>query len=470
MSRQQVQQVHLLFLLSFLLISPLCCHATTALPVLFLAGQSNMLGNSNQAGEEWEINHPGKGNGQMLSTLLPHLQDASVDIDQLTALIQHQGTRPQVSNTTTARHEAELLILMKDRYPSLFTDLDQPLPEVYCSFRNAKLLTDAPTEVLSFGHPALKCGNPFGLELSLAHILFRQRQLLYHDTSFAIYKFAAGGSSIGSDWRPDSGTFWNQMRKDIYEQAQQAHPACASGPAVCGWSGIVWFQGENDCFHKEQAERYYEELRYFIRKTRQELHSAAPMFESADEIPVVIVKLGAWPRYDLEFSDIVISAEERFAREDQHTFAVNSDDLSRFFHLDVASHLILGDRVARALGILMEGKENINTQESGEPKQTKPINEERIDGNVESSRYSETTNIEHQADRYSPPSPIATPAASHRQEVSSHFEITLAPTATPRQKMRPPVVTIEEAKQQQKEEKKSVCDEPQSLFLRMSCK
>jgi hypothetical protein len=76
-------------------------------------------------------------------------------------------------------------------------------------------------------------------------------------------------------------------------------------------------------------------------------------WQCKEEIPVVIVQVGYWPRPDnnpaaRRAAQRTRDAQARLCNEDPRAVLVKTDDLSRFYHFDAASFLISGNRIAHA--------------------------------------------------------------------------------------------------------------------------
>jgi hypothetical protein len=321
---------------------------TTTMPVFLFAGQSNMLGHPNQAGDQYTNSNPGDP-GHRWNTLLPILTDSSTTTAQKQTLLQTQINKvpSSVADATRASFMASQLLDMSSRYggSTFWNEVNTPMDRVYCSFTNP-----ANTNVLDTGaklSPSAGCGNPWALELLFAHIMAKIHYGA--DTDFAVVKVAAGGTEIRKDWSSPSGNHWDVLQNRIQTSLDSSvHPACGGGTKTCGWAGFVWFQGENDCFAETNANNYYTDLQDFVRTVRTELHTITPLYATADEIPVIIVKLGFWASR-LAYGSKVIDAQIRYASETDHTYTIETVDLGRFYHYDAASHIIIGDRLAQTV-------------------------------------------------------------------------------------------------------------------------
>jgi len=157
------------------------------------------------------------------------------------------------------------------------------------------------------------------------------------------------------EWNMDEpGRCWEAFAEQMGNIAG-AHRNCPlDGSGSCKWHGLVWFQGENDMFlDEEDARAYGDELQRFIEEARREMFpEAAPIFQTPEDIPVVIVQLGCWPT-GFFLGQLIMEAERAFVDQDSNSALVKTNDLSCFYHYDVSSHLIIGERIAKAMDGLL---------------------------------------------------------------------------------------------------------------------
>lgn len=194
------------------------------------------------------------------------------------------------------------------------------------------------------------CGDDFGPELMFAH-QFPKLDTPLKGKPVGIIKVASGGTQIHADWMKNSGKYWRHMKNAIL---------AANGSI----EAFVWFQGENDSFDDWNRDNYYTHLTEFIGDIRDEIYRSSAKFESAVEVPVVIVELGMW-RYGGK--QTVIKAQREFVKNTANTALVNtgshdkeSKRLSAFYHFDAAAILIIGSRISKAVKDLLNKGGNAN--------------------------------------------------------------------------------------------------------------
>jgi len=311
------------------------------LPVFLFAGQSNMVGHPDHAGNSWAQANDSAG-GLTTSSLLSHLQQAPVAWSAVESLIlQAESATPE-----RALHETNELAAMYEQDPLFYETSGST-----CWFVQ-------PTRRWTTGGSASLdnlCGQPWGLEVSFAATF---------DEPHAVIKVAVGGTEIDKDWSKPGSNYWNNLVETIQRPLDtKIHKDCVN-PGDCAWQGIVWFQGENDGFALDTAESYHDHLRQLVSDLRQELHKASPYYDHAYQNPVVIVGMGAWAQ-SMPYGKVVYQAQADYLREDDYAGGIPTDDLSSFYHYDAASLLILGHRVATTLQLMMmsEYPDNITAKD-----------------------------------------------------------------------------------------------------------
>jgi len=192
------------------------------------------------------------------------------------------------------------------------------------------------------------CGDNYGPELMFSHIFPKKKSPL-KKKRIGIIKVAQGGTEIYKHWMKvndgEDENFW-QTLVDAIE---------ASKGSI---EGFVWFQGENDSFADWNRNNYLDNLTTFIGDVRNKIHKSSSNFDSPSDVPVIIVELGNWIYLDID--QAVINAQRTFVKNTANTALVSSgvhDDpdkrLSKFYHFNAASQLIIGDRVAKAMAKLL---------------------------------------------------------------------------------------------------------------------
>jgi len=375
------------------------------MPLIFLGGQSNMQGLSDQAANHYERQNPNGGPGLQLSTLLPILQQQTSQSAQKLEALKEEiiKVESQVVNRTIAELEANALLDIQRRYPTIFNN-DELLEEdnsISCSYTPMKLsnvskpirplpMASPLKAVLYRGDPS-RCGEPWGLELILGQVLKTIPAPTTSTTSttttiapnnnnnnsnrWTLIKLAAGSTELYKDWSHSYEQEYNtinvwtanlvpRLQLITDRKKNRIHPECATtstptnsndGLYDCRWTAIVWFQGENDTFQYDNAIQYKEHLTTFFADLRQEMfrNKKTVYSSSPDEIPIVVVGIGRWRTNTIE-GKLVLRAQQDFCNDDSNNaiFVSTHEDLSHNYHYEAASMLILGDRIAQALSTL----------------------------------------------------------------------------------------------------------------------
>jgi hypothetical protein len=346
-----------------------CCsnvlHTQAQTPLILLAGQSNMVGSPNEAGERYEQDvlartntiQPGLTFDNLLPLLVsPAMQQTNITtefrrelVDLLTRILGyvHNGT------DVVPEHQVDLLIELGQRFPTLYTSLADPLGNVYCSDVTPPIAVQEFMSAVPLS-PNSGCGNPYGPELVLGHTLgfLPDGKESGSDLSFIMPKVSRGGTQIRGNWSKAEGDLWSTLQSRI-AHIDSVSTQCQTGSG-CSWDAFVWFQGENDSMDQPNAENYEGDLITFLADVRAELFAAGTRYAAPEEIPVVIVQIGSFFRAR-EFGTVVARAQASVAASDAFASIVWTDDLGTFYHYDASSQLIIGDRVARALEGLWKG-------------------------------------------------------------------------------------------------------------------
>lgn len=197
------------------------------------------------------------------------------------------------------------------------------------------------------------CGGnhqQYGPEFVFGHV-FPKEKSPFRGQKISITKVAVGGTTI-SQWMKE-----NRDEDDNYWYALVDAIKGSNG----SMEAFVWFQGENEIFTANQGSDYLDNLRTFIADVRQEIFGRSIQFESASDIPVIIVEMGYWIDNfgGGEIGRDVINAQNAFVEEDPYAELVKSgaggveENLSEFYHYDAASILIVGKRIAKTLAALL---------------------------------------------------------------------------------------------------------------------
>ncbi len=223
---------------------------------------------------------------------------------------------------------------------------------------------DHPTSTCSFTMPGAKrldCERPvsatacgghyqgYGPEFMFGHV-FPKKDSRLKGKPIGIAKVAVGGTELYKNWMKEN--------KDENQNYWYALADAIKG-AKGSLEGFVWFQGENDSFNDRNRENYLDNLRKFVTDVRQEIYDSSSRwkFSSPADIPVIICGLGDWI---YRKNTTVIEAQIAFVENDPNALLVNtgasSDNekkMSKFYHYDAASQLIIGNRIAKAMAFLL---------------------------------------------------------------------------------------------------------------------
>jgi len=293
-----------------------------AMPVFLLAGQSNMEGNVDETLFETLLGELDKGSPSDLQARLTNdLHAWYFNADDGYASYGYSAAIAQRETAAfIALHSAGLVT----------SKLRSPYSQVLCSFNKNPI---APL--------ATNCGNSFGIELMMGHVLGTTK---FAPTS--LIKVAEGGTTLYTNWRPPaSGGTTGPLYLDLRARIQSlkikpasVHPKCAT--QACRWGAFVWFQGENDAMAAANANEYKSNLTNLIADVRKDVNDPS--------LPVIIVQLNAWAQ-TLAFGKTVAAAQQQVVSQDKHAALVKINDLSGFYHLDPIAQLIIGQRVAQAV-------------------------------------------------------------------------------------------------------------------------
>ena len=254
---------------------------------------------------------------------------------------RHSGAE-EVANTLTS----ELMLLYNQ---GLLNDLDTPLTHGKCSFVTPNKRTNELKQVSGGTVPTVwdaNCGYSFGHELMLSRTL--ELQMGMNDTAFEMVKHSKEGTSIYKHWYPKIGQFWSGLHQTVRNRKGN-------------WKGLIWHQGSQEVWSEKQLGEdrsltYLGNMTDLFSQLRQEMYDASEVgtWQCKEEIPVVIVQVGYWPGG--EAAQRVRDAQAEYCFNDPKAELVMSNDLSRHFHYDVASFLIIGNRIAHAYQAALKGE------------------------------------------------------------------------------------------------------------------
>ena len=330
-----------------------CLQRDASMPLIYMGGQSNMEGVPQQSGDAYQqiYGEPGLS----LASLVEVLNRGNVT-EIRSEILKVRGDEGDGTNTTVAELETDQLLEIKKHF-NLNELNNVSVPNVFCSFLNQSNGLTAARELGNYTDNP--CGYPWGPELMVGKTL----KGVQGSEEYALIKVAVGGTQIYANWskqweeeHPGRQNFWTQMVKPRINAIDTTMHSKCKKRGDCKWSAIVWFQGENDVFVQENAVNYGSNLTRVMADLRNEMFETGQTFyETPQDIPVVIVGIGAWLAYWRDGA-IILSAQQEFVRNDKRAaFVETHRDFSHFYHFESAAHLIIGHRVANALASLGVG-------------------------------------------------------------------------------------------------------------------
>lgn len=187
----------------------------------------------------------------LLTGLLGHTTGADSDTKTLRVFI-FAGQSNMVGSDSNAKDI--------DRFPP-FVGLDKPQPKVLFSYNIGREDKRASN---GWG-PLAPVDNVVGPELSFARRVAQQTK-----APIAIIKCAAGGTTLGGDWNPDSPSGF-KLYPLALELVRNSLAELDRKKIAHRLEGFMWHQGENDMFNKEFKPNYGINLRNFLASWRRDL-------------------------------------------------------------------------------------------------------------------------------------------------------------------------------------------------------
>jgi len=291
--------------------------------------------------------------------------------DRIEAKLQSVIGRALEAKEWSTKWEAELMYELagdsKKGSPLNNETMLVPHPSVYCSNVNPRQLPtgtvcERPVSPIACGAD----GRNYGPELMFSHV-FPTLDTKYKGMPFGITKLSPSGSRI-SQFMKGSGSvfnYWESMKINIH----------ADNGTI---EAFFWFQGEAEHFPETMAkELYLELLTTLVGDVRREIFiahrkrwgvegSPTAKFETASDIPVVIVELGPWIGNGVAEGrgegpgNIIRAQREYVSKIDPNSILVNTGTndnpkkrLSGYFHFDAPSQLVIGNNMAKAFQQLL---------------------------------------------------------------------------------------------------------------------
>ena len=121
----------------------------------------------------------------------------------------------------------------------------------------------------------------FGLEVTFARNLERERRQGYRSSNTAIFKYTLGSTSIATFWKtPGEGGHYDKMLIELKSSIELLEK---EGSKV-NVAGFIWIQGESDAQTPEMAEAYGDRLQSIINDLRKSLGECQlPVILGVDE-------------------------------------------------------------------------------------------------------------------------------------------------------------------------------------------
>ena len=193
----------------------------------------------------------------------------------------------------------------------------------------------------------------FGPELLFGH---EMGDTLEND--IILFKSALGGTTLHVDWRPpgavkreggEVGPLYNQMISRFHTLLRNLDKVYPGYNKKQGYeiAGFIWLQGESDCCAKTEEgigfhNFYKENLDDFVNDVRRDV--------GLPELPFIIVQIndGVWDGKSCGGGPMVREIQRKKAESDPNISLVVSMDLNDGYHYDTPSHIIIGERIAKA--------------------------------------------------------------------------------------------------------------------------
>jgi len=220
---------------------------------------------------------------------------------------------------------------------------DEPCPAPYDAIQTSVKFWDYGTpsgdenrpETVGSGWVDLRPGfgwypSEFGPEVSFGYTL---RQNFPNDQIYMV-KYAAGATTLATDWRPDgSGECYNWFKLRVTAALQNLGN---DSPIV---AGMIWMQGEGDAKTTADANAYASNLTNFIAKVRADF--ATP------DMPFVLGRISDY--YLSRVGGVTVrAAQQAVANLDDDAACFSTDDLEYAYvgHFGTQGQIDLGNRFA----------------------------------------------------------------------------------------------------------------------------
>jgi len=189
--------------------------------------------------------------------------------------------------------------------------------------------------------------TPFGLDLS--------KEI---KGPIVLFKSNQGGTTLTRDWLPPTtvkrgggevGYLYNRMIRRFHNMIKDIDKICPPAKER-GYeiAAFLWFQGESDACSNDPKEwnDYEQKLRELIADVRRDV--------GVPNLPFLNVQINNIPLWDgkpgkLKGGATIRAAQKKVAEEDPQGVWISTSNLSKGYHYDANSHLIIGKRMAKAM-------------------------------------------------------------------------------------------------------------------------
>ncbi len=171
---------------------------------------------------------------------------------------------------------------------------------------------------------------------------------IFPNDSIYLVKYAIGGTSLTTDWKPDGTGYCYDGFKSAVKAAMQNLANAKLSPSI---AGMIWMQGEAEAHTGAGAMQYATNLTKLITAVRSDF--ATP------NMPFVVGRISTY--YGTKANNALVRmAEETVPRQMQHVSWISTDDLGLWplgtdfpGHYNAPGQIQLGIRFANAIGHLV---------------------------------------------------------------------------------------------------------------------
>lgn len=172
-------------------------------------------------------------------------------------------------------------------------------------------------------------GADFGPEVTFGRTIADE----FPAETFALIKYARGGTSLVDEWDPISGGDYSTFRSKVTNGLSALTNAGHTYEIV----GMLWTQGERDAKENRTTPQYQADLNEFIADIRTRYGANLPFFISR-------LSSGQTNMTSTQLTNIR-TAQENVAASDAHAWMIDTDSMgikSDYLHFDAAGQISLG--------------------------------------------------------------------------------------------------------------------------------